>query len=68
MYQHDWKIVDCEVQVKHQHKQNNFLIAVCFRCGIIGEPLSQYNAITLSPVGADNEDEDNEGEEGEQKQ
>lgn len=38
-----------------------------FKIGILGEPLSQYNPVTLSPLGAENEDEDNEGEEGEQK-
>lgn len=40
----------------------------CFtRIGILGEPLSQYNPVTLSPLGAENEEEDNEGEDGEQK-
>lgn len=39
-----------------------------FKVGIIGEPLSQYNAITLSPIGAENEDEENDGEEGEKQE
>ena len=38
-----------------------------FRIGILGDSLSQYNPVTLSPMGAENEDEDNEGEDGEQK-
>ncbi|XP_053373558.1 protein phosphatase 1 regulatory subunit 36-like isoform X2 [Mercenaria mercenaria] len=38
-----------------------------FKIGILGDFLSQYNPVTLSPMGAENEDEDNEGEEGEQK-
>ncbi|XP_060559828.1 protein phosphatase 1 regulatory subunit 36-like [Ruditapes philippinarum] len=39
-----------------------------FKIGILGDSLSQYNPVTLSPMGAENEDEDNEGEDGEQKQ
>lgn len=39
-----------------------------FKIGILGDSLSQYNSVTLSPMGAENEDEDNEGEDGEQKQ
>lgn len=37
-----------------------------FRIGIIGEPLAMFNLQTLSPLGADNEDEENE-EEGEKQ-
>ena len=36
--------------------------------GILGEQLSQFNPVTLSPLGQENEDEENEGEEGGQKQ
>ncbi|KAL3872663.1 hypothetical protein ACJMK2_035876 [Sinanodonta woodiana] len=39
-----------------------------FKVGILGEPMSLFNPITLHPLGTENEDEDNEGEEGEQKQ
>ena len=39
-----------------------------FRNGIIGEPLSQFNSITLTPLGAENEEEENEdGEERKQE-
>lgn len=38
-----------------------------FKMGIIGEPLSNFNPLTLTPIGAENEDEENEGEDGEQK-
>ena len=31
-----------------------------FRIGIIGEQLSLFNPVTLTPVGADNEEEENE--------
>lgn len=37
-----------------------------FRIGIIGEPLAMFNLQTLSPLGADNDDEENE-EEGEKQ-
>lgn len=40
----------------------------CFRVGILGDNLINYNTFTLSPLGVDNEDEENEGEDGEHKQ
>ncbi|CAH1792159.1 unnamed protein product [Owenia fusiformis] len=36
-----------------------------FRIGIIGEPLSQFNAVTLAPLGSENDEDQEEGEEGE---
>lgn len=36
-----------------------------FRAGILGEPYSLFNPVTLTPLGADNEDDEHEGEEGE---
>ncbi|KAL8612834.1 hypothetical protein ACOMHN_038089 [Nucella lapillus] len=36
-----------------------------FKTGILGEPYNMFNHMTLSPLGADNEDEEHEGEEGE---
>ena len=32
------------------------------RIGIIGEPLKDFNPVTLTPIGADNDDEENEDE------
>lgn len=36
-----------------------------FKTGILGEPYNMFNPMTLSPLGAENEDEEHEGEEGE---
>ncbi len=33
-----------------------------FKMGIIGEPMSQFNPITLTPLGAENEDEEGDAE------
>lgn len=41
-----------------------FIDKKAFRIGIIGEPLSGFNP-QLSPLGTENEDEENEGEDGE---
>ena len=38
------------------------------RIGIIGEPLNQFNEKTLTPIGADNEEEDTEGSNESKKQ
>ena len=35
-------------------------IHFCFRMGIIGEPMTHYNPITLAPQGAENEEEEHE--------
>ncbi|KAK7493468.1 hypothetical protein BaRGS_00015368 [Batillaria attramentaria] len=36
-----------------------------FRAGILGEPYNMFNPLTLTPLGAENEDEENAGEDGE---
>lgn len=36
-----------------------------FRVGILGEPYTMFNPMTLTPLGAENEDEEQEGEKGE---
>ncbi|XP_076442085.1 protein phosphatase 1 regulatory subunit 36-like [Babylonia areolata] len=36
-----------------------------FKTGILGEPYNMFNPMTLSPLGAENEDEEHEGEDGE---
>lgn len=38
-------------------------VLICYRAGIIGEPLNQFNEKTLTPLGAENEEEGDEGEE-----
>ncbi|XP_005099837.1 protein phosphatase 1 regulatory subunit 36 [Aplysia californica] len=38
-----------------------------FKTGILGEPYKMFNPQTLSPVGAENEDEEHEGEDGEKR-
>ena len=30
------------------------------RVGIVGEPMSQFNPMTLMPIGSENDDEENE--------
>ncbi len=41
----------------------DFFCGCACRIGIIGEPMSQFNPVTLTPLGAENEDEEGEGEE-----
>jgi hypothetical protein len=41
------------------------VLTLVLRVGILGEPYNMFNPMTLSPLGADNEDEEHEGEEGE---
>ncbi|XP_070181319.1 protein phosphatase 1 regulatory subunit 36-like isoform X2 [Littorina saxatilis] len=38
-----------------------------FKIGILGEPYNLFNPMTLSPIGAENEDEEHEGEKGEKE-
>lgn len=57
-----------DVQEADLEKTGLFSDKKNFKIGIIGDLLSQYNDITLSPKGAENEDEENEGDDGEQKQ
>ena len=40
------------------------ILVLTSRIGIIGEPLSQFNHVTLTPLGAETEEEENEKEGG----
>lgn len=44
---------------------HQFIFCLHYRTGILGEPYNLFNPMTLSPMGAENEDEEREGEEGE---